>query len=381
MMDAMPGPVAPTRAVLFAGMWLVMMAAMMLPAVIPVVLLFRTVQRGRAAQGNLAIPTSAFLGGYLAVWGAAGVAAFLVYALAQGVSGSLHADSGWLPYGGGAIVVVAGIYQLTPLKNVCLRHCRSPLHFLLHGWGEGRIGAMRTGAVHGSFCLGCCWGIMAALFVVGLMNLAWMAAISLLITVEKLAPRGLTIARGGGGLFIVLGALIAFWPSVFTPSGLTMRSSMAMGHQAMQTPGVQPAGMMAQQAYRATAGPYRLTLTLGPVERMLTPAEAKRMHAQSGEVMLGGMMMGTMAMGRVQRHLEVHVVDRAMGMPVTNAQVTLQLEKHGGMVQSLSLMRMYGVKAGMNDLHYGTNVNLSRGVYSARLRVNGHRATLIIRIR
>jgi predicted metal-binding membrane protein len=279
MMDAMPGPVAPTRAMLFATMWLVMVAAMMLPAVTPVVLLFRTVQRGRVARGNLAIPTSLFVSGYLGVWLAAGVAAFLVYALVETLAGRLGADSRWLPYVGGAVVALAGLYQFTPPKNVCLQHCRSPFHFLLHGWGEGRLGAFRTGAGHSLFCLGCCWGIMAVLFVLGLMNLAWMAALSLLITVEKLAPRGVTIARGVGGLFLVLAALIAFWPTVFTPSGLTMSSSMPMGQQPLRMPGMQPAGMMHHDAYRATLGLYRLTLRVGPAERMVTPTEAKRTHA------------------------------------------------------------------------------------------------------
>jgi predicted metal-binding membrane protein len=374
MMDAMPGPVAPTRAVLFAAMWIVMMAAMMLPAVTPIVLLFRTVQRAWAAQGKLAVPTSSFVGGYLAVWLAAGIAAFLIYALVQGVAGRLHADSGWLPYLGGAIVVSAGIYQLTPLKNVCLRHCRSPFHFLMHGWGEGRMGAFRTGAGHGIFCLGCCWGIMAVLLVVGLMNLAWMAALSLLITVEKLAPRGMLVARSVGGLFIVLGALVAFWPSVFSPSGLTMSAGMNMGQHAAQMPGMQTAGMTDQEVYQATAGPYRLTLSIGPAERMLTIAEAKRTHARSGEVMLDGMMSGSPAMAGMQmlRHVEVHVVDRAMGMQVTNAQVKLQLVNPAGAAQNVSVMRMYGVQEGIKDLHYGANVNLSTGIYTVRVRVNGH---------
>jgi predicted metal-binding membrane protein len=385
MMDAMPGPVAPTRAALFAAMWLVMMAAMMLPAVTPIVLLFRTVQRARAARGKLAIPTSVFVSGYLAVWLAAGIAAFLVYALAQRLGRQLNADAGWLPYVGGAIVVLAGIYQFTPLKKVCLRHCRSPLHFLMEGFGEGKMGAFRTGATHGTFCLGCCWGIMAVLFVVGLMNLAWMAALSLVITVEKLAPRGMLVARGVGALFIVLGGLIAFRSSIFTPAGLAMNTGMSMGSQGMTMPAMHPTTNVPLHVYRAVAGPYLLTLSAGPAERMMTPAEAKSTHAHSGEVMLdgmGNMAMSGMAMSgmKMQRHLEVHVTDRAMGMPVTNAHLKVQLLRPGSMAEMVPVMRMYGAKEGMKDLHYGANLALSKGSYTVRMNVNGSPATVKLRM-
>jgi 5-hydroxyisourate hydrolase-like protein (transthyretin family) len=223
---------------------------------------------------------------------------------------------------------------------------------------------------------------MAALIVVGLMNLAWMAAMSLVITVEKLAPRGLSIARGFGGLFIALGALIVLWPSVFSPAGLTTHAGMAMGNQAAQMPGMGTSGTASHQVYRATAGPYRLALTVGPAERMLTPAQAKQTHASSGEVMLDGltevMPVGTMSR---QRHLEVHVVDRSLGMPVTNARVGVRIERRGAMAQTVALMRMYGVKEGLKDLHYGDNVNLSSGDYTLQIRVNGHRAMVMAHIR
>ena len=254
MMDAMPGAFAPTRAALFAGMWLVMMAAMMLPAVTPIVLLFRTVQRGRSSAGAGAVPTSVFVSGYLAVWLAAGIAAFLVDALVQFAAGKVGASSSWLPYIGGALVAAAGIYQFTPLKNVCLRHCRSPIHFLMHGWGEGKRGAFLTGVQHGGFCLGCCWGIMTVLFVVGLMNLGWMAALSLVITVEKLAPRGVALARGVGGLFLVLAALIAFWPSVFMPSGLTSPDRMTMAPATTRSNGMDAKSGAAGTKHRSSAG-------------------------------------------------------------------------------------------------------------------------------
>jgi hypothetical protein len=120
----------------------------------------------------------------------------------------------------GAIMILAGIYEFTPLKNACLRHCRSPLHLVMHGWREGYGGATRMGATHGLFCLGCCGGIMAVLFVVGLMNLGWMAALSLLILTEKLAPSGVAIGRLVGGLFIILGLLMALQPRLFPAGGM-----------------------------------------------------------------------------------------------------------------------------------------------------------------
>ncbi len=208
-MMAMPGAASFAAAALFAVIWLVMMAAMMLPAVTPMALLFRTVQRGRGARDVQAVPTAVFVGGYLAVWGAAGLFAYVAYAAVQTIAARMHAGTALVPYAGGAILVLAGLYQLTPLKNACLSHCRSPLHFVMHGWREGRGGALRMGATHGLFCLGCCWGLMAVLFVVGLMNLGWMAALSLLISVEKLAPRGVLIGRIAGGLFVALGLLMA----------------------------------------------------------------------------------------------------------------------------------------------------------------------------
>lgn len=220
-MSAMPGQATPLAAALFAGMWLVMMAAMMLPAITPMMLLFRNVQRQRGASGRPAVPTAIFVAGYLAVWLLAGLAADLIYTVAQAVGARIPTGTNVVPYVGGAIVILAGIYQFTPLKNACLRHCRSPLHLVMHGWREGYGGAMCMGATHGLFCLGCCGGIMAVLFVVGLMNLGWMAALSLLILTEKLAPRGVAIGRLVGGLFIVLGLLMALQPRLFPAGGLT----------------------------------------------------------------------------------------------------------------------------------------------------------------
>jgi predicted metal-binding membrane protein len=371
-MSVMLGQAAPAAAALFAGMWLVMMAAMMLPAIVPVVLLFRTVQRQRGARGGPVVPAAVFVSGYLGVWLLAGLGADLAYTAAHALGARVPFGPVVAPYLGGAILVLAGLYQFTPLKNVCLKHCRSPLHFVMHGWRDGRMGAMRMGATHGLFCLGCCWGIMAVLFVVGLMNLGWMAALSLLIMAEKVAPRGVAIGRVVGGLFVALGMLMALQPGLFAAAGLVSSETMAIGSM--------PAPAASHVAYRAVAGPYALTLTIGPAETMLTPAEARRTHARTGEVMLDGAMASAMPMGGMQRHLELRVVDRTMGMAVTGAHVTIRVLGPGAPRSVLRLARMYGVKEGMKDLHYGANLNLERGVYTVRVRVSGHPATFRVRV-
>jgi hypothetical protein len=144
--------------------------------------------------------------------------------------------------------------------------------------------------------------------------------------------------------------------------------------------GSMPAPAASPVAYRGVAGPYALTLTIGPAEAMLTAAEARRTHARTGEVMLDGAMASAMPMGGMQRHLELHVVDRAMGMAVTSAHVTMRVLGPGAPRSVLRLARMYDVKEGMKDLHYGTNVRLDRGAYMLRVRVNGHAAALHVRV-
>jgi predicted metal-binding membrane protein len=167
----------------FVGVWIVMMAAMMLPAVSPTVGLYARMTRER----GLARPM-AFTGGYLIVWGAAGLAAYAVFALGKRVLGpdlAWHSGGQWVA---GGLLMVAAVYELTPLKNVCLNKCRSPFGFLLGTWRDGVRGAVEMGAKHGMWCLGCCWALMLALFALGVMSLVWMAVVAALITVEKLLP-------------------------------------------------------------------------------------------------------------------------------------------------------------------------------------------------
>lgn len=167
----------------FVGVWLVMMAAMMLPAVSPTVALYTRMTQRRGLSRPLA-----FTSGYLLVWGTAGVAAYVLFALGRRVlSSGLAWDGGgrWLA---GGLLVAAALYELTPLKDVCLGKCRSPFGFLVGTWRDGIGGAARMGAKHGAWCLGCCWALMVALFALGVMSLVWMALVAALITIEKVLP-------------------------------------------------------------------------------------------------------------------------------------------------------------------------------------------------
>jgi predicted metal-binding membrane protein len=167
----------------FVGIWIVMMAAMMLPAVSPTVALYSRMTR----QRSLARPVS-FTSGYLVIWGAAGVGAYALFELARRTFGAQlawHANGRWLA---GSVLAVAAAYEVTPLKDVCLSKCRSPFGFLIGTWREGVSGAFGMGSKHAAWCLGCCWALMAALFALGVMSILWMAVVAALITIEKVLP-------------------------------------------------------------------------------------------------------------------------------------------------------------------------------------------------
>ena len=215
----------------YVGIWVTMMAAMMLPSVAPMVLVFARISRERAARGREVVPTWLFLAGYLATWTAYGVLAYGVYRALDHVDlGLLHWDRGG-PYVAGAVLAAAGIYELTPLKRVCLRHCRGPLHFILGAWRPGARGAVSMGIEHGLFCVGCCWGLMLALFALGVMSVTWMVVIGALIFAEKVLPAGEWFARVVAVVLVAAGIWIAVSPSTFP--GLRLPSdgqpSMHMG--------------------------------------------------------------------------------------------------------------------------------------------------------
>jgi predicted metal-binding membrane protein len=187
------------------AMWWVMMLGMMLPSAAPMILTFASVQRRKRERAQSYVPTTMFVAGYLIVWGAFSAAATAAqWALQQGalLSPMLALAS---PAIGGVVLILAGLYQFTPLKHACLNHCRSPFAFILNHWRDGWDGALRMGASHGLYCLGCCWVLMALLFVVGVMNLLWVAVLAAFVFAEKLLPRVIWIARIGGGAMAAFG--------------------------------------------------------------------------------------------------------------------------------------------------------------------------------
>jgi len=207
MMAMMPEWTPAYGLVVFA-MWAVMMVAMMLPSAAPVTLLIASLAKKRREAGTAGgFTTVPFVLGYLAVWLAfAAIATLLQWQLdaAELLSETMAFTSTVVA---GGVLVLAGIYQWTPLKKACLRHCRSPLDFLLHHWPDGALGAFVSGARHGVFCLGCCWTLMALLFVGGIMNLAWIAGIALLVLIEKTLPWGGWMGRVTGVVLIGWGAV------------------------------------------------------------------------------------------------------------------------------------------------------------------------------
>ncbi len=197
----------------YIGVWVTMMAAMMLPSVAPMALAFARVSRHRAGLGRAEfVPTWTFLAGYLLAWTGYGLVAYSVFRLITTFDIGFLAWDERGPWVAGGAVAAAGLYQLTPLKEICLSHCRSPLHFVLHGWKEGRLGALQMGFVHGAYCVGCCWGLMVVLFALGVMSLTWMAMVAGIIFAEKVLPFGSRLTRVFALIFVVLGIWIAAAP-------------------------------------------------------------------------------------------------------------------------------------------------------------------------
>ncbi len=209
---AMPGFGAwsPSDLTLVFIMWAVMMVAMMLPSAMPMLLIHRRLAGAAAARPGA--QTALFALGYLLVWTAFGaVATIAQWALHSAllISPAIRTNAGL----SGALLIAAGVYQWTPLKQTCLAGCASPLQFLSRHWRAGKIGAVRMGLLHGAYCLGCCWLLMALLFVYGVMNIAWIGAITLYILVEKLMPRTTWLPRAAGALLIGWGVALTLFPS------------------------------------------------------------------------------------------------------------------------------------------------------------------------
>lgn len=207
-----PAVWAPGYALLMFAMWWVMMAAMMLPSAAPMLLLFARVNRTERARERPFVPTGIFGAGYVAAWGG-------FSALATGLQwqferlGLLSPMMTTTSYRlGGAVLITAGLWQLTPAKGTCLRHCRSPLSFIAQGWRPGRIGAFRMGLEHGAYCLGCCWFLMGLLFFGGIMNLFWISGLAAFVLLEKTTSMGHWLAR-------IAGAGIAAWGVLMLANG------------------------------------------------------------------------------------------------------------------------------------------------------------------
>ncbi|MGD2075374.1 MAG: DUF2182 domain-containing protein [Gammaproteobacteria bacterium] len=204
----MPMDWTPLYALVVFMMWWVMMIAMMLPSAAPMILLFAMVNRRSRTLGGPYVPTAVFASGYLVAWGGFSLAATLAHWWLD--------QAGWLNMGmgsasrwfSGILLIAAGLYQLTPLKHACLRHCRGPVEFVTRHWRPGYTGALRMGLVHGAYCVGCCWVVMGLLFYGGVMNLYWIVGLAVLVLLEKLLPAGPHFGNISGAGFLVWGLWI-----------------------------------------------------------------------------------------------------------------------------------------------------------------------------
>ncbi|HEX5395644.1 MAG TPA: DUF2182 domain-containing protein [Candidatus Limnocylindria bacterium] len=212
--DQMMRPTAGMTQPVFLGIWVAMMVAMMFPSAAPMILAFARVEAARAVRGDVVVPVTVFVAAYLLVWTAFGAVAF---ALASATE-ALADHSMWLSdhagHLGGALMIVAGAYQLSPLKRACLSKCRLPVSWLLHSWREGAGGAFRLGVEHGAYCLGCCWLLFVILFPLGVMNIAAMALIAALILAEKSLPMSRIAVTGSALALVAYGVAVLASPAL-----------------------------------------------------------------------------------------------------------------------------------------------------------------------
>ena len=213
----------------FLGVWVVMMAAMMFPSLAPTVALYTTMTR-RHGLGRPLL----FAAGYLLIWGAAGLGAYALFELGKSLLGTglaWHGAGRWLAAG---VLALAAVYELTPLKDVCLSKCRSPVGFLLGSWRDGRRGAIEMGSRHAGWCVGCCWALMAALFALGIMSLVWMAFVAALIALEKTLPWRRVATWGTAAILLVLAVAMLTVPDsvpgLVVPGSQTAMNAMSSMH-------------------------------------------------------------------------------------------------------------------------------------------------------
>jgi predicted metal-binding membrane protein len=195
-------------------MWAVMMIAMMLPSSYPTLLLHRTISTKRNAAP--AQSTLLFAASYFLIWSASGAFFYLGYVLVGYWRSSAALSDVSVLRAAGIALIIAGVYQWSRLKFACLKHCQSPLHFIVEHWRDGNWGAVRMGATHGFYCLGCCWGLMLVLFVMGVMHIGWMAAVGVFILLEKVTPTARWLPKLAGFVMVATGATILVAPNVLS---------------------------------------------------------------------------------------------------------------------------------------------------------------------
>jgi predicted metal-binding membrane protein len=198
------------------------------------VLVYRLISaRRREHERSTAVAGAAlFVAGYLITWSAFGLAAYALFQLVAALSIDVLAWDRGGPYVAGAVIEAAAVYQFTPAKNACLTNCRGPLDFVLGHWHDGSVGALRMGTIHGAWCVGCCWALMAALFALGVMSVGWMAFVAAMIALEKLLPWKAFATRGVAAVLVTLGFAVALFPH-HVP-GLTMPTALTVDHRPMQ---------------------------------------------------------------------------------------------------------------------------------------------------
>ena len=229
---AMVSPTMGLRAPLFLAIWVIMMVAMMFPTAAPMIVTFHKVQAGRRERGEAFVSTWIFVAVYLLVWVLAGVAAYAGALVAEAIAARSALSPATAARIGGTLLIAAGVYQLTPLKDLCLSKCRTPITFIMTSWRDGAAGALRMGLLHGAYCLGCCWLLFVILFPLGIMNIVAMAVITLIIFAEKTLPWGRAVMRAVAVVLIVYGSGVVAAPQLLPTSpaghGMEMPGDMQM---------------------------------------------------------------------------------------------------------------------------------------------------------
>lgn len=235
---AMASPTMGLPAPAFLAVWVVMMIAMMFPTAAPMILTFHRIEAGKRERGDPFVSTWVFVAGYMIVWTLAGVAAYLGALVAEWMAARTGLSAVNAARIGGALLIAAGLYQLSPLKNLCLSQCRSPIGFILSSWRDGPTGALRMGLEHGGYCFGCCWLLFVILFPLGLMNIAAMVLITLIVFAEKSLAWERTAIYATAALLILYGAAVIARPQAlptFAPNapamnmpGMTMPAAPAI---------------------------------------------------------------------------------------------------------------------------------------------------------